>query len=159
MSQQSWVAEMGLAMAAEMGQAPSLEWLYERQRGLLELLQQNGKGPVGPGSLSVVDLALDPARPLHMHDTRVRALLGQFDAIIHEAVEARDWLPWKHWKTYQAPSAHEALQIRGEVAVEVVDMLHFVLNAAILLGLGPKELAGVYAAKNQENRDRASRGY
>lgn len=42
---------------------------------------------------------------------------------------------------------------------EIADILHFVLNLAIISGMDSQELFEIYAGKNQENHERKENGY
>lgn len=98
-----------------------------------------------------------PARSLGelLHSVRFNK-----EALGVEMVELLDHLPWKGWKTYphdlDAPVPEE---IRVEVAFELIDALHFIVNLAIALGLSWEECEAIYYTKHLENLDRITRGY
>ncbi len=73
-------------------------------------------------------------------------------AIIHEAAELQDLNSWKWWKTYKGFDHAKAKE-------ELVDILHFTIQACIELGLTPQELLDLYRSKNTINRERARSGY
>lgn len=73
-------------------------------------------------------------------------------AIIHEAVELQRLTSWKWWKK------HEGLNLT-EAKDELIDVLHFVLLAAIELGMSPIELYQTYYKKMQENIKRQENNY
>lgn len=75
-------------------------------------------------------------------------------AITNEAEEIRDWTPWKPWKQY--PGFDLDLE---EIRLEYIDILHFALEALIMLGLDGGEILRYYYAKMDENVDRQKRGY
>ena len=77
------------------------------------------------------------------------------DCIVAEAVEAKDWTPWKKWKKARWP--HK--QMRIEILFELVDILHFMVNALIALKFEPADLIGAFWAKNEENERRQRDGY
>ena len=66
-------------------------------------------------------------------------------AIIVEAVETLNEINWKPWKKQQ--------KIVDEVHLkeEVVDVFHFVIELAIVVGMDHKELFYQYKQKMQEN--------
>ncbi len=73
-------------------------------------------------------------------------------AIIHEAAELQDLTSWKWWKTFKGFDKEKAKE-------EVVDILHFLIQACIELNLTPQDLLELYRAKNYVNRERAQKGY
>jgi dimeric dUTPase (all-alpha-NTP-PPase superfamily) len=73
-------------------------------------------------------------------------------AIIHEAAELQDLTSWKWWKTFKGFDKEKAKE-------EIVDILHFLIQACIELDLTPKDLLELYRTKNYINRDRALSGY
>ena len=73
-------------------------------------------------------------------------------AIIHETTELQRTTSWKWWKT---PTAFD----RGQAVEELVDICHFVIQAAIELDLSPEELLREYKRKNAINRKRQETGY
>jgi hypothetical protein len=90
---------------------------------------------------------------------------------LHEATDALGGIKdgsgnaiWKYWKKDYSKYAHikfsdlsENDQI--ECKFEIIDILHFFLNMAISIGMTPQEMFNMYMSKNQENRDRQTRGY
>ena len=83
-------------------------------------------------------------------------------AIIHEAAEIRDWTPWKHWskqlgnkdtKIVVGSEAH-----LKEIHLEVIDLLHFVIELALVTGLDAESIFKMYAAKHTINNDRQDQG-
>ena len=72
-----------------------------------------------------------------------------------EHTELLEWLPWKNWKTY-GDMEPEAIQ---EARYEAIDILHFVMNMMMLLGMKPEMIYDMFMRKQQENRNRQERGY
>jgi hypothetical protein len=71
---------------------------------------------------------------------------------------------WKYWK--KDYSKYENMKFSDlsendqiECKFEIIDILHFFLNMAISIGMTPQEMFNMYMSKNQENRDRQTRGY
>lgn len=80
---------------------------------------------------------------------RVSALMT---AIVHEAIELQDLTSWKWWK--------RASHFEGEKAqIELIDILHFVIQAALELEMTPQKMLDVYMNKNYINRERKDTGY
>ena len=73
-------------------------------------------------------------------------------AIIHEATELQDLTSWKWWKTFRGFDKEKAKE-------ELIDILHFFIQACIELDLTPSDLLEIYRAKNYVNRERARSGY
>lgn len=71
--------------------------------------------------------------------------IGQ--AIIHEAVELQASTDWKHWKNPRGVD-------RPNVGVELTDILHFDVSAAIKSKKTPADFFAAYKAKNTENHAR-----
>lgn len=73
-------------------------------------------------------------------------------AIIHEACELQDLTNWKWWKN---PSRFDEEKAKEEL----IDILHFVLQICIELGMDAKDILSAYARKNAINRERQLKGY
>lgn len=82
-------------------------------------------------------------------DERVSALMT---AIVHEAIELQDLTSWKWWKR---PSGFEIEMAQ----TELIDILHFVIQAAIELQMTPQKVLEEYMNKNYINRERKRSGY
>lgn len=70
-----------------------------------------------------------------------------------ETTELLDALPWKPWK-----KSYKEVDINN-VHIEIVDMMHFVVEIALIWGLDSKTLFQLYMKKMQENIDRQKKGY
>lgn len=72
---------------------------------------------------------------------------------------------WKKWKSKYSDIRNEAVNEKltdddiAEKHMELIDMLHFVFNMCLALGMDSKLIYAHYMAKNAENFARASRGY
>lgn len=73
-------------------------------------------------------------------------------AIIHEAVELQRLTNWKWWKRSQDFNIVLAKE-------EVVDILHFVIQASLELGMSPTELVKEYSKKHNINKKRQELKY
>ncbi|MEM1994829.1 MAG: dUTPase [Nitrososphaerales archaeon] len=82
-------------------------------------------------------------------EARISALCT---AIIHEAVELQDLTSWKWWKTSKGFEVERAKE-------ELIDILHFLVQAFIEMNLSPNDILNLYRAKNYVNRERAQSGY
>jgi len=73
-------------------------------------------------------------------------------ALSQELAELTDSLPWKWWAKYQTFDKQNA-------RVEVVDMLHFLVSIAQMLGLSADDVYDLYLQKNKVNFQRQDSGY
>ena len=74
-------------------------------------------------------------------------------AIMHEAAELQDTTEWKWWKRMKEPFDE------ARAREELVDILHFAVQAAIVLGMDPDDLAAEYERKAAANVRRQAEGY
>ena len=63
-----------------------------------------------------------------------------------------DSVPWKWWAKYQKFDQQNA-------RVEVIDLLHFLISAAQVLGMSADDLFDAYIKKNDVNLRRQETGY
>lgn len=73
-------------------------------------------------------------------------------AIIHEAIELQDLTSWKWWK--KPPNFEMEM-----AQTELIDILHFVIQAALELQMTPEKVLDVYMDKNYVNQERKRSGY
>ena len=71
-------------------------------------------------------------------------------AIEDEIAEMRDAVNWKWWK----PKNYNMPLDRFNIAMEAVDILHFLLNIFNTLGFDGKDVVAMYLAKRDENMAR-----
>lgn len=83
---------------------------------------------------------------------RVEWLLHYNRAQIHESIELEDSVPWKWWKD-PAPVDWQ------NIAIELIDELHFWVSKCQLAGLDADALGELYHKKNQLNQLRQDKGY
>lgn len=76
--------------------------------------------------------------------------------IIQETCEAREWTHFKHWKQYEKKWTK---QERYEFLNELIDVQHFLINAAIGVGCDHHEFTRLFFNKQKVNVDRQERGY
>lgn len=73
-------------------------------------------------------------------------------AMGNEVEELRDETDWKWWS--------DGSELDEEAAKEeLIDILHFWLSAALLLGMDEKEIENIYFQKNEVNGERQYQGY
>jgi dimeric dUTPase (all-alpha-NTP-PPase superfamily) len=83
---------------------------------------------------------------------RQQWLLNYCRAMSQEVAELTDCVPWKWWAKYQTFD-------RQNARVEVVDLFHFVISAAQVLGLSADEVFEAYTKKHRVNLQRQDSGY
>jgi len=79
-------------------------------------------------------------------------ILNYSRAVTQEIAELTDTVPWKWWARYQKFDAQNA-------RVEVVDLFHFVISLAQVLGMKADDVFEAYAKKNAVNFRRQASGY
>ena len=87
-------------------------------------------------------------------DDRQKAewILNYCRAITQEVAELTDSVPWKWWAKYQKFDEQNA-------RVEVVDLFHFVISLAQVLGMSADDIFERYRKKNEVNLQRQDSGY
>jgi dimeric dUTPase (all-alpha-NTP-PPase superfamily) len=79
-------------------------------------------------------------------------VLNYSRAMQQELAELIDSVPWKWWAKYQEFDEQNA-------RVEVVDLFHFLVSLAQVLGMSAGDVYEAYAKKNKVNHDRQASGY
>jgi dimeric dUTPase (all-alpha-NTP-PPase superfamily) len=69
-----------------------------------------------------------------------------------EIAELTDSVPWKWWASYQQFDEQNA-------RVEVVDLFHFLISLAQVLGMSADDVFNAYVKKNEVNFRRQESGY
>ena len=83
---------------------------------------------------------------------QVQWLLNYCRAMTQEIAELTDSVPWKWWAKYQKVDVQNA-------RVEVVDLFHFLISAAQVLGMTADDVFDAYMKKNAVNFQRQETGY
>jgi dimeric dUTPase (all-alpha-NTP-PPase superfamily) len=79
-------------------------------------------------------------------------VLNYTRAMQQELAELTDSVPWKWWAKYQELDAQNA-------RVEVVDLFHFLVSLAQVLGMSADDVYEAYVKKNAVNHERQDSGY
>ena len=79
-------------------------------------------------------------------------VLNYCRAMSQEIAELTDSVPWKWWAKYQNLDEQNA-------RVEVVDLFHFLISLAQVLGMSADDVFAAYVKKNEVNFQRQDRGY
>ena len=85
-------------------------------------------------------------------EKRQEWVLNYSRALSQELAELIDSVPWKWWANYQTFDLQNA-------RVEVVDMVHFLVSIAQVLGMSADDVYNIYLQKNKVNFQRQDSGY
>ena len=85
-------------------------------------------------------------------EEKAKWILNYIRAMQQELAELTDSVPWKWWANYQAFDAQNA-------KVEIVDLFHFLISLAQVMGMNATEIHDAYQKKNKVNHDRQNSGY
>ena len=85
-------------------------------------------------------------------DERANWILNYVRAMQQELAELTDSVPWKWWAKYQEFDKQNA-------RVEIVDLVHFLISLAQVMGMSAEDVHEAYLKKNQVNHDRQESGY
>ncbi|HUV84668.1 MAG TPA: dUTP diphosphatase [Methanosarcinales archaeon] len=83
-------------------------------------------------------------------------LMDMVTAMQQECAELNDLLPWKHWKDYSSYNFHYQIE---EAKYEAVDILCFLMNCFVLMGMSPEDVTRYCLTKQAENIKRQEDGY
>lgn len=85
-------------------------------------------------------------------EEKAKWVLNYTRAMQQEIAELIDSVPWKWWAKYQEFDEQNA-------KVEVVDLFHFLISLAQVLGMTPEDVYEAYTKKNKVNHNRQDSGY
>lgn len=85
-------------------------------------------------------------------DEKTKWVLNYCRAMSQEIAELTDSVPWKWWAKYQQLDEQNA-------RVEVVDLFHFLISLAQVLGMSADDVFASYVKKNEVNFRRQETGY
>jgi dimeric dUTPase (all-alpha-NTP-PPase superfamily) len=85
-------------------------------------------------------------------EEKTKWTLNYCRAMTQEIAELTDSVPWKWWAKYQKFDAQNA-------RVEVVDLFHFLISLAQVLGMSADDVFQAYMRKNKVNFERQEAGY
>ena len=83
---------------------------------------------------------------------KTKWVLNYCRAMSQEIAELTDSVPWKWWARYQKFDEQNA-------RVEVVDLFHFLISLAQVLGMSADDVFNAYTKKNAVNFQRQESGY
>lgn len=85
-------------------------------------------------------------------EEQTRWVLNYSRAMQQEIAELIDSTPWKWWAKYQEFDQQNA-------RVEIVDLFHFIISAAQVMGMSAEDVFEAYMKKNKVNHSRQDSGY
>lgn len=85
-------------------------------------------------------------------EEKTKWVLNYCRAMTQELAELTDSVPWKWWAKYQKFDEQNA-------RVEVVDLFHFLISLAQVLGMNADDIFAAYVKKNEVNFKRQETGY
>lgn len=85
-------------------------------------------------------------------EEKTKWVLNYCRAMSQEMAELTDSVPWKWWAKYQKFDEQNA-------RVEVVDLFHFLISLAQVLGMSADDVFAAYCKKNEVNFKRQDTGY
>jgi dimeric dUTPase (all-alpha-NTP-PPase superfamily) len=85
-------------------------------------------------------------------EDKTKWILNYCRAMSQELAELTDSVPWKWWAKYQKFDEQNA-------RVEVVDLFHFLISLAQVLGMSADDVFQAYVKKNEVNFKRQESGY
>ncbi len=83
---------------------------------------------------------------------KIKWILNYCLAMNQEISELIDSVPWKWWAKYQKFDEQN-------IKVEIIDIFHFLISAAQVIGLSAEDVHRIYMQKNKVNFERQERGY
>lgn len=85
-------------------------------------------------------------------EEKTKWVLNYTRAMQQEMAELIDSVPWKWWAKYQKFDEQNA-------KVEIIDLFHFLISLAQVMGMTPEDVYQAYVKKNKVNHDRQESGY
>ena len=85
-------------------------------------------------------------------EDRTKWILNYVRAMQQELAELTDSVPWKWWAKYQEFDKQNA-------KVEIVDLFHFLISLAQVMGMSADDVHEAYLKKNKVNHNRQESGY
>ena len=90
---------------------------------------------------------------ISLDDEQIQQWILKFSiALGQENAELIDSTPWKWWAKYQTFDKQNA-------RVEIVDLLHFVVSLAQVVGMNADDVFELYVKKHKVNQIRQDKGY
>jgi dimeric dUTPase (all-alpha-NTP-PPase superfamily) len=133
-----------------------LEEIFQLQRALNERVLDRLRDPSADSRLTLPgDLPSDADFTQAPDATRAKWWRNYITAMMHEAAEALNSLPWKWW----AEDEQLINLMLHNARIELIDILHFWVSACLALGLEPDLVTKIYRQKNAVNMERQDAHY
>jgi dimeric dUTPase (all-alpha-NTP-PPase superfamily) len=132
MAAKFWLLNSGFGILPDMEKPDQLRELFRMQKALNERIGVQTDG------MSEGD--------------KTKWILNYCRALSQEMAELTDSVPWKWWAKYQKFDEQNA-------RVEVVDLFHFLISMAQVLGMSADDVFAAYVKKNEVNFKRQESGY
>ena len=149
------------AMANKDNELKDLGYSLIENNGLQEMLDKQKQLQKRLGydfsNMSIVECANYLIYNKHCLDDELGELLDALGGKLGNA-------SWKTWKSANAELKSKKLTDLSkdemtELKYEAIDVLHFVFNIFIAIGMDASEIQGMYISKNQENHKRQDENY
>ncbi len=85
-------------------------------------------------------------------EEQIQWILNYSRAMTQEIAELIDSVPWKWWAKYQKFDKQNA-------KVEIVDLFHFLISLAQVMGMSAEDVFELYTQKHKVNHERQDSGY
>ena len=85
-------------------------------------------------------------------EDQAKWILNYVRAMQQELAELTDSVPWKWWANYQEFD-------KQNTKVEIVDLFHFLISMAQVMGMTAEDVHEAYLKKNKVNHNRQESGY
>lgn len=143
---------------AEMGMRPVMENTFNSGLAALKkLFERQVKAQYSSHKIAdnLVENVIKEGGEYTWDSPEMQYLTMWIDAGIDELQEIRGHLNWKSWKKPKVITSNDVLNAR----LELVDLLHFFINAYVMLGGSAESMIAEYHAKRDENDERQRVGY
>lgn len=141
-----------------------LDQMINMQRSLqTKLAKEKPEMNLNPNELDTAGKVLDWMRAQKDSiDDEFRELITSLGGMSNGEKDASG--VWKAWKSNNLEKRATLISDLSpkdqlEIKFEYVDIIHFVINLQLALGMDSQELFELYYLKNKENFDRQNRGY
>lgn len=85
-------------------------------------------------------------------EEQIHWVLNYCRAMNQELAELTDSVPWKWWAKYQSFD-------RQNAKVEIIDLFHFLISLAQVMGMSADDVFDLYTQKHKVNHQRQDSGY
>ena len=99
-----------------------------------------------------LNLRIGVDTPKMTEEDQIKWTLNYCRAMTQEIAELTDSVPWKWWAEYQTFDSQNA-------RVEIVDLFHFLISLAQVMGMSAEDVHRLYVEKNKVNHERQDSGY